>query len=70
MTIKSAMEAKLDVLNLGGGMARFSPPRHGRIEFSYLMEVWGSGGRKNGFCSGLAYEVSSGMNPQEAVAIG
>jgi 2-dehydro-3-deoxygluconokinase len=43
MTIKN----ELDLVSLGECMLRLSPPGHGRIEFSNLMEVWVGGGEYN-----------------------
>ncbi len=47
MAVKTASEAKLDMVSLGECMLRLSPPGHGRIEFSNLMEVWVGGGEYN-----------------------
>lgn len=64
------MEAKLNCLMFfwGGVHGAVFPTTTWSYRINLLMEVWGDGGRKNGFGSGLAYEVSGGMNPQEAGA--
>jgi 2-dehydro-3-deoxygluconokinase len=53
MAIKTAADAKFDMVSLGECMLRLSPPGHGRIEFSNLMEVWVGGGEYN-----VAYALS------------
>lgn len=47
MNIKPADKAALDLLTLGECMVRFSPPGHGRIEFSPLLEVSVGGAEYN-----------------------
>src|ERR1700754_4744029 len=45
--IKDSKSCKYDLIALGESMIRLSPPQHGRIEFSPLMEVWCGGGGYN-----------------------
>ncbi len=47
MNIKPADKATLDLIALGDCMVRFSPPGHGRIEFSSHLEVSVGGGEYN-----------------------
>ncbi len=47
MKIRDAKDCQIDLLALGECMVRLSPPGHGRIEFSPLMEVWVGGGEYN-----------------------
>ncbi len=47
MNIKPAEKATLDLIALGDCMVRFSPPGHGRIEFSSHLEVSVGGGEYN-----------------------
>ena len=47
MNIKSADDARVDLLSLGECMVRLSPPGHGRIEFSPTLEVHVGGGEYN-----------------------
>ncbi len=47
MDIKPADKATFDLLALGDCMVRLSPPGHGRIEFSPLLEVSVGGGEYN-----------------------
>jgi 2-dehydro-3-deoxygluconokinase len=47
MKIKSAGDAKLDVLSLGECMIRLSPEGRQRIEFAPLFEAWVGGGEYN-----------------------
>ena len=47
LNIKPADQCELDQVSLGEVMIRLSPPGHGRIEFSNLMEVWVGGGEYN-----------------------
>ncbi len=53
LNLKPASENALDLLSLGECMIRLSPPGHGRIEFSNLLEVWVGGGEYN-----VAYALS------------
>ncbi len=53
LKIRPASECELDQVSLGECMIRLSPPGHGRIEFSSLMEVWVGGGEYN-----VAYALS------------
>ncbi len=53
LALKSADECGLDVVTLGECMVRFSPPGHGRIEFSPNFEVHVGGGEYN-----VAYALS------------
>src|ERR1700691_2861524 len=47
ITVKPANACKLDLVSLGECMIRLSPPGHGRIEFSPILEVWAGGGEYN-----------------------
>src|SRR5438132_12931545 len=47
MKIKSPQDCRYDLVSLGECMLRLSPPQHGRIEFSPLLEVWVGGGEYN-----------------------
>ncbi len=47
MKIKNVKSSKLDLVSLGECMIRFSPPGHGRIEFSNLFEAHVGGGEYN-----------------------
>src|SRR5437763_10444897 len=47
VNIRKSSECKYDLLSLGECMVRLSPPGHGRIEFSNLLEVWVGGGEYN-----------------------
>lgn len=47
MKIKSASDCRFDVVSLGECMIRLSPPQHGRIEFSPMLDVWVGGGEYN-----------------------
>ncbi len=47
MKIRDAKDCQIDLLALGECMVRLSPPGHGRIEFSPIMEVWVGGGEYN-----------------------
>ena len=53
MNIRDAKDCKYDLIALGECMIRLSPPQHGRIEFSPLLEVWVGGGEYN-----VAYALS------------
>ncbi len=53
LKIRSASECHLDQVSLGECMIRLSPPEHGRIEFSNMLEVWVGGGEYN-----VAYALS------------
>ncbi len=47
MKIKETSQCAFDLMSLGECMIRLSPPGHGRIEFSNLLEVWVGGGEYN-----------------------
>ncbi len=47
MHIREAKSCKYDQMSLGECMIRLSPPQHGRIEFSPMLEVWVGGGEYN-----------------------
>ena len=47
MKIRDANDCMFDLVSLGECMLRLSPPQHGRIEFSPLLEVWVGGGEYN-----------------------
>src|SRR3954447_24056467 len=47
MNIRPAPSCKYDLMSLGECMVRLSPPGHGRIEFSDLLEVHVGGGEYN-----------------------
>ena len=47
MDIKPADKTDFDLISLGEGMVRFSPPGHGRIEFSQVFEAWVGGAEYN-----------------------
>src|SRR3954462_10626833 len=47
MNVKSAADTSFDLMSLGECMVRLSPPGHGRIEFSNLLEVHVGGGEYN-----------------------
>ncbi len=47
MQLKPSTENTLDLMSLGECMIRLSPPGHGRIEFSNVLEVWVGGGEYN-----------------------
>lgn len=47
LSVKSEQSCELDLVALGECMIRLSPPGHGRIEFSPLLEVWVGGGEYN-----------------------
>jgi len=47
LQIRDAKQCKYDLVSLGECMLRLSPPGHGRIEFSPLLEVWVGGGEYN-----------------------
>ncbi len=47
LNIKDARSCRFDLLSLGESMVRLSPPGHGRIEFSPVLEVWVGGGEYN-----------------------
>jgi 2-dehydro-3-deoxygluconokinase len=47
LPIKPKDATQLDLVSLGECMIRLSPPGHGRIEFSNLLEVWVGGGEYN-----------------------
>ncbi|MGF1582636.1 MAG: sugar kinase [Gemmataceae bacterium] len=53
LNLKSSSDCELDLVSLGECMVRLSPPGHGRIEFSPLMEVWVGGAEYN-----VAYALS------------
>ncbi len=65
LNLRDAQSCQYDLLSLGECMLRLSPPAHGRIEFSPMLEVWVGGGEYNvayalsrlglrtGFCSRL-----------------
>jgi len=47
MQIRDPKSCKFDQVSLGECMIRLSPPQHGRIEFSPILEVWPGGGEYN-----------------------
>ncbi len=47
MNIRDPQGSKYDLMSLGECMVRLSPPGHGRIEFSPVLEVWVGGGEFN-----------------------
>lgn len=47
MEIRDAKDCRFDLVSLGECMVRLSPPQHGRIEFSPVLEVWVGGGEYN-----------------------
>jgi 2-dehydro-3-deoxygluconokinase len=47
MDIKPANQCRFDQVSLGECMIRLSPPQHGRIEYSPVLEVWVGGGEYN-----------------------
>lgn len=47
LKIRDAKSCEFDLVSLGECMIRLSPPGHGRIEFSNMMEVWVGGGEYN-----------------------
>jgi len=47
MQIRDSKSCKFDQVSLGECMIRLSPPQHGRIEFSPILEVWPGGGEYN-----------------------
>src|SRR5689334_16127603 len=47
MQIRPASACRYDLMSLGECMVRLSPPGHGRIEFSALLEVHVGGGEYN-----------------------
>jgi 2-dehydro-3-deoxygluconokinase len=47
MKIIDRADGQLDLVSLGESMVRLSPPGHGRIEFSPILEVWVGGGEYN-----------------------
>lgn len=47
LPIKPATATQFDLVSLGECMIRLSPPGHGRLEFSQLLEVWVGGGEYN-----------------------
>jgi len=47
MQIKQSSQCRYDLVALGECMIRLSPPQHGRIEFSPVLEVWVGGGEYN-----------------------
>src|SRR5262249_30014888 len=47
LKIRNPNDCKYDLVSLGECMLRLSPPAHGRIEFSPLLEVWVGGGEYN-----------------------
>jgi 2-dehydro-3-deoxygluconokinase len=53
LNIRDAKSTQLDLVALGECMIRLSPPGHGRIEFSNMLEVWVGGGEYN-----VAYALS------------
>ena len=53
LNIRSTADTQIDLVSLGECMVRLSPPGHGRIEFSNLMEVCVGGGEYN-----VAYALS------------
>ncbi len=53
LNIRAASDTQIDLVSLGECMVRLSPPGHGRIEFTNLMEVCVGGGEYN-----VAYALS------------
>ena len=53
LKIKDTSSCEVDLLALGECMVRLSPPGHGRIELSPMLEVWVGGGEYN-----VAYALS------------
>jgi len=53
MKIRDARDCRFDMVALGECMIRLSPPQHGRIEYSPMLEVWVGGGEYN-----VAYALS------------
>jgi len=53
MQMRHAKDCQYDLLSLGECMIRLSPPQHGRVEFSPILEVWPGGGEYN-----VAYALS------------
>src|SRR6187399_2114956 len=53
LQVKAAEKCAFDLVALGECMIRLSPPEHGRIEFSPMLEVWVGGGEYN-----VAYALS------------
>jgi len=47
LNLRPADSCRYDLLSLGECMIRLSPPGHGRIEFSPVLEVWVGGGEYN-----------------------
>jgi 2-dehydro-3-deoxygluconokinase len=47
LNIRDPKSCKFDLISLGESMVRLSPPGHGRIEFSPVLEVWVGGGEYN-----------------------
>src|SRR5579862_665912 len=47
LNLKPKEATQLDLVALGECMIRLSPPGHGRIEFTNLLEVWVGGGEYN-----------------------
>jgi len=47
LSIRTAADAKLDILTLGECMVRLSPPGHQRIELTPTFEAWVGGGEYN-----------------------
>ncbi len=47
LNVKKSTDCKYELLSLGECMIRLSPPGHGRIEFSPILEVWVGGGEYN-----------------------
>src|SRR6266516_3757237 len=47
LNLKDAAACRYDLVSLGECMIRLSPPGHGRIDFSPLLEVWVGGGEYN-----------------------
>jgi len=53
MQMRHAKDCQYDLVSLGECMIRLSPPQHGRVEFSPILEVWPGGGEYN-----VAYALS------------
>jgi 2-dehydro-3-deoxygluconokinase len=53
LSLRPASTCELDEVSLGECMVRLSPPGHGRIEFTPLLEVWAGGAEYN-----VAYALS------------
>ncbi len=47
LSIRDAQSSEFDLMSLGECMVRLSPPGHGRVEFSPLLEVYVGGGEYN-----------------------